>query len=190
MNVLSVRKWLVLAGALVACSAQAADSVPLQFSTLDNYNAPDATRVEGARFTLLYGKSGHVSGLDIPVGLSELDSMKGVNLPLFIGANHIRNEMVGVSLGLFNWHEGTDTGLNWGLVNLTNDVNGLNVGAVNYSTGDTVVDFSVANISESSNVQLGLLNVTDDLDGIQIGLLNCAQNGFLPCFPIFNFGTD
>ncbi|MEE4185425.1 MAG: phaC PHA synthase [Gammaproteobacteria bacterium] len=180
-----------LAGLSISLPAAAdGDSVPLQLSTLNNTNAPEASRVEGARLALLYGKSGHVSGVDFPLGYSELDSLKGVSFPILIGANRIRKEMVGVSFGLFNWHEGADTGANFGAVNLTNNVNGLNAGWVNYSTGKTVVDLSIANISEASTVQLGFLNVTDRIDGIQIGLLNCAKNGFLPCFPFFNIGKQ
>ena len=171
-------------------AADEGESVPLQLSTVNNTNAPDVSRVEGARLALLYGKSGHVSGIDFPLGYSELDSLKGLSFPVLIGANRIRNEMVGISFGLFNWHEGSDTGANFGAVNLTNDVNGLNAGWVNYSTGNTIVDLSFANISEASTVQVGLLNVTDKIEGIQIGLLNCAKNGFLPCFPFFNIGKQ
>ena len=34
----------------------------------------------------------------------------------------------------------------------------------------------------------GLLNVADDMKGLQLGLLNFNKNGFLPFFPLFNFG--
>jgi hypothetical protein len=33
-----------------------------------------------------------------------------------------------------------------------------------------------------------LVNVADDLRGFQLGALNFNRNGFLPFFPVFNFG--
>ena len=84
--------------------------------------------------------------------------------------------MTGVSVGLFNWHEGKDTGVNFGAVNVTNNVTGA--------------EFGWVNISKKSNFQLSLVNVTDEIHGAQIGLLNCAKNGFLPCFIFFNFGSS
>jgi hypothetical protein len=97
--------------------------------------------------------------------------------------------MVGIAWGLFNWHEGLDTGLNVGFANITNNVNGLNWGAVNVSQGKTVADVGAVSISKESNFQLSLVNVTEQLDGLQIGFINCAKNGFLPCFVLFNFGS-
>jgi hypothetical protein len=169
-------------------SAQAQDTAAFQLSTLDNTNVPDVAKVEGARFALIYGKSNDVSGIDLSLGYSELDNMTGISLPLYIGANRIHGEMKGVSFGIFNWHEGSDTGANIGALNMTNDVEGLNLGLVNISTGSTLADVSAINISKKSNFQLAFFNNTDDLQGLQIGLLNCADNGFFPCFPFFNFG--
>ncbi len=37
-------------------------------------------------------------------------------------------------------------------------------------------------------VQVALLNVSKNMTGLQIGLLNFNKSGFLPVFPIFNFG--
>ena len=34
----------------------------------------------------------------------------------------------------------------------------------------------------------GVVNVAKDLKGLQLGLLNFNKNGFLPFFPLFNFG--
>jgi hypothetical protein len=118
-----------------------------------------------------------------------MNSLSGVSFPLLVvGANRISGEMNGVSLGLFNWHEGQDTGVNWGAVNITNNVKGLNLGLLNIADGHTVADVGMVNISESSNFQLSWVNVTQQLNGLQLGLVNCAKNGFLPCFIIFNFG--
>ena len=189
MNRLGTKVCYAIVALLVVASAQAQDTAAFQFSTL-NSNSPDAAQVEGARLALIYGKSQNVSGIDLSLGYSELDNLSGISFPLFIGANRIHGEMTGVSLGIFNWHEGKDTGLNLGALNLTNDVEGLNLGLVNISQGNTLIDISAVNISKSSNFQLAFFNNTDKLEGIQIGFLNCAKNGFFPCFPFFNFADD
>ncbi len=166
-----------------------ADPAPAQFSIFD-FNAPDKSEVRGVRLAAIYGKSGSVTGIDFSFGLSELDNMKGVSFPLLIGANRINNSMTGLGIGIINLHQGSDKGVNLGLVNLTNDVQGLNGGLANISTGTTLADIGFINVSDTSTFQLAFFNKTEFLEGLQIGLLNCASNGFLPCFPIFNFAAD
>ncbi|MCG9702736.1 phaC PHA synthase [Vibrio natriegens] len=165
-----------------------ADSTPVMFSTISNINAPSRDTVGGVRLSVLHGQVNEVKGVDFSfVGMSETDRTVGVNFGLLFGASKVNQEMKGVSLGWFNWNEGTTTGLNLGTVNVTHDVKGVNWSAVNYSTGHTMADVGFASISQQSNFQLGFFNMTDQIDGIQIGLLNCADNGFLKCFPLINF---
>lgn len=171
-------------------SVPAADSAAVQFSSVNNFNAPNTDSVRGVRLAALYGRSGHVSGVDLPFGFSDLDSLNGISFPLISGANRVRKEMNGIALGVFNWHQGNDAGLNFSTVNVTHNVNGLNLALVNVSTGHTAFDVSAVNVSKKSNFQLAVFNMTDTIDGVQIGLLNCAKNGFLRCFPIINFGTE
>jgi hypothetical protein len=180
-----LRSIVALAACFVFLSASA-DPAPAQFSAFD-FNAPDTSEIKGVRLSAIYGKSGNVTGVDFTIGLSELDNLTGVSFPLIFGANRIRNSMTGVGIGIVNLHEGTDKGVNVGLLNLTNDVQGLNWGSINISTGTTLADVGFVNISDTSTFQLAVFNKTDILEGIQIGLLNCASNGFFPCFPIFNF---
>jgi hypothetical protein len=165
-----------------------AEPAPVQFSFFD-FNAPKNDEVEGIHFPAIYGKTGSVTGVDFQLlAISEMDNMKGVAFAFpFVGATIINNEMTGVTLGIFGWHKGQDTGVNVNAVNMTNNVNGLNWGFVNYSTGFTVADVGVVSISKKSNFQLSIFNSTNDLQGLQIGLLNHAENGFLPWFPFFNF---
>ncbi|NND54549.1 MAG: phaC PHA synthase [Gammaproteobacteria bacterium] len=170
-------------------TASAEDPAPLQFSMLE-LNAPDKRNVKGVRLSVLYGESGNMSGLDLALGLSELDNMTGLSLPLFVGGNRVNGQFKGLAMGLVNIHEGSDTGINLGGLNLTNNVNGISVGIANISTGDTLADISAVNISEESTFQVGFFNKTDTIVGVQIGFLNCANNGFFPCFPIINFAAD
>jgi len=181
----SIAKWLLAFAAVIPMAAQA-DPAPVQLSVLE-FNAPDTREVRGARLAVLYGESGSVTGVDFALGLSDVENLKGVSFPLWLGANRVRNEMTGLAMGIVNLHEGSDTGVNLGGLNLVNDVNGLNLGIANIAGGSTLADVSFVNVSESSTFQLAWVNVTDEINGVQIGLINCAKNGFFPCFPIFNF---
>ncbi len=174
--------------AAVASPVALAESTPVMFSTIDNTNAPSRAEVGGVRLAVLHGQVNEVKGVDFSLlGMSETDRTTGVNFGLFFGASKVNQEMKGASLGLVNWNRGQATGLNLGAVNITNNVNGLNWSAVNYSEGYTMADVGLASISKKSNFQLGFFNMTDQIDGIQIGLLNCADNGFFKCFPLINF---
>ena len=174
---------------LSATSAMAA--TPVQLSTFD-FNAPEDSEVTGVRFPVIYGKDGgDIKGVDFGIiAFSEMNSLKGVAFSMLPAANRIKSEMVGVSTGLFNWHEGQDTGVNLGFANITNNVKGMNWSFLNYPQGYTAADVGAVNISQKSNFQLSFVNVTQELDGIQIGFINCAKNGFLPCFVLFNFGSS
>ncbi|NRB39037.1 MAG: phaC PHA synthase [Pseudomonadales bacterium] len=181
---------LTLAAAAVSFSSGVSAEAPVQFSSID-FNAPATDSVVGVRFPTLYGKTSSVKGVDFHIlAIGETDDFVGVQWPLlFAGANHVNNSMTGAAFGVWNWNKGQTTGLNAGFVNITHNVKGANIGAVNYSTGYTSFDWSVANISKSSHAQLGFFNMTDEIKVVQIGLINCAKNGFLPCFPFFNFAV-
>ncbi|ADO82122.1 VC2662 family protein [Ilyobacter polytropus] len=199
--------FLLLSFSAFAASAQI--SVP-------GKNIPNEENVSGVRLSLLHGETAIVKGLDISVlGLSDMDNFTGLELGLFFGANRVKNEFKGLSLGLVNWHEGYDKGANLGFVNYVNDVNGVNFAFANYSTGDSMinlasvnyveydsmvnfgfvnitqgtslVDVGVINYAEATSFQFGIVNATKALDGLQIGFVNYAENGVFPVLPIVNF---
>ncbi|EGR1306607.1 phaC PHA synthase [Vibrio cholerae] len=189
MEVIFMNKPFALMALTAAMAAPAAlASTPVMFSSIDNFNTPDANQVAGVRLSALHGKVNEVKGVDFSIlGLSETDKTTGVNFGLFFGASKVNQEMTGASLGLLNWNTGNTYGANLGFVNLTHDVKGANLSFVNYSEGNTLVDLGAANFSNTSTVQFGLFNKTEKIEGVQIGLLNCADNGFFKCFPIINF---
>ncbi len=187
-----MKKLLVTAAMMSAMAAGGAhaESTPIMFSTLGGFNAPTANEVGGLRVSLLYGQVDKVTGLDLSIlGMSETQELKGVNWS-WLGANRVKSKMTGASLGFFNWHQGDDLGANLAFVNITNNVKGLNWSAVNYASGETMVDLGLVSISEASLVQVGIFNMTSTINAVQVGLINCASNGFLPCFPIVNFSVD
>ncbi len=60
------------------------------------------------------------------------------------------------------------------VLNVAADVSGLQAGLINKAA--------------AADCQLGLINVSKS--GFQFGLLNFMENGFMPCFPIVNFGCE
>ncbi|TEW56198.1 phaC PHA synthase [Psychromonas sp. RZ22] len=178
---------IAIATSLLSVSVQAADKTPIMFSSVNGFNAPNASEVTGVRLAALHGKVDKVTGLDIALlGMSETNTTVGVNYGIF-GGHKVNKSMTGASLGIFNWSPGETLGANLGIVNVTGNVKGANVSAVNYSEGNTMVDVAFVSISKQSTVQVGIFNKTAKIDGVQVGLINCADNGFFKCFPIVNF---
>jgi hypothetical protein len=159
-----IMKILAVAVLVSASFTAQADPAAFQFSFFD-FNAPNNNEVTGVRFPAIYGKAGgDVVGVDFGLlAFSEMQSLKGVAIPLPFGANKISGDMTGVAFGIVNLHEGSDTGVDVAIVNINNNLKGVALGAV---------------------------NIAENLQGVQLGLVNCAKNGFLPCFIFFNFGTN
>lgn len=167
-------------------SGLAQASTPVQLS-LPGLNLPASSQVEGARFSVLYGETNSVKGVDLPIfALSDTRNFTGVQLGIFFGAGRVRHEFNGVAINAINWHEGRDQGLNIGIVNITNNVNGLNLGLANFSQGNALANVGFINYAERTTFQFGLVNATQHLDGIQIGLANYAANGIFPILPLVN----
>jgi hypothetical protein len=177
---------------LIACSTLtlaglAEAATPIQIS-LPGINLPASQQVEGARASLLYGRTASVKGLDLPVfALSDVNSFTGLQLGVFFGAGRVRNQFNGVAINALNWHDGQDRGVNLGFVNLTNNVQGLNWGAVNIARGNALANVGFVNYAERTTFQIGFINATKHLDGLQIGLANYAENGIFPILPLINF---
>jgi hypothetical protein len=80
--------------------------------------------------------------------------------------------------------------LDVGLVNnVTRNMAGLEVGAVNFAYTTYGVQVGAYNETETLyGVQVGVLNFAGDLNGLQIGVLNFSPSGGAVVFPILNFG--
>ncbi|MGL5031630.1 MAG: VC2662 family protein [Aeromonas sp.] len=183
---MTLSRLLLACSALTLCGVAQA-STPVQVS-LPGVNLPGSQQVEGFRASLLHGRTANVKGIDLPIlGLSDVDQFSGLQLGVFLGAGRVRQQFNGVALNLFNWHQGQDTGVNFGLVNVTNNVHGVNVGAFNVAKGNALANIGVVNYAERTTFQIGLINATQHLDGLQIGLANYAANGILPLMPLVNF---
>jgi hypothetical protein len=177
-------------------------AVPMQLS-LPGVNLP-AGDVHGARFNVLYGETSNVKGVNLSLGLSEMQNFTGVDVGLFFGVSHVKQNFKGLAINFVNWHEGQDrgvnmafvnsankvSGINFGGVNLNNGTDGLNWGGVNVVRGQSLVDIGIINYAERTHFQFGLINATHHLEGLQIGLVNYAANGILPILPLVNFNKS
>ncbi len=187
---LIMKKIIAVLTGSILFSFSAFATTPAQLS-LPGSNIPYDQDVAGVRLSLLYGETSNVQGLDITFGLTEMDNFTGIEIaPFFLGGNKINNEFKGLAIGLLNWHEGQDTGVNWGGVNFVNNVNGANIGFLNITRGESLVDIGFVNYAESTSFQLGFVNATRHLNGLQVGLVNYAENGVFPVLPIVNFRKD
>lgn len=155
---------------------------------LPSLNVPKDPRVEGVRFSFLWGKNSSTNGLDVGLlSVSETSTFSG--LALVGGVSKVTGRMnSGVAFSLINYHTGSDSGVNGAFINILNDAsNAFNTGFVIVAKGGTLVDLGGVNISKHSTAQIGFINMTDHIKSFQFGFLNFAKNGFLPFFPVFNF---
>jgi len=131
--------------------------------------------VTALRISLIYGKNVDMGGLDLSlVGVNTGSvtgaSFTGVGLVdgNFTGwqnswlASVTQGNMQGVQFGAYNQSGMGSSGFQWGLVNVSDDFSGL---------------------------QLGLVNITQTMrSGLQIGLINIIQNKEkLKLFPLVNW---
>jgi hypothetical protein len=136
----------------------------------------DDTSVTGVRLNLLLGVNQDVTGLD-----------------LGIGANRTVGDQVGFQFAPYNEVSGDLTGAELGIIfsDIEGEMVGLQLTVVgNYARGGTGAQISgLYNRTETlRGLQLGLINVAEEMEGLQLGLLNFNKKGFLPFFPLFNYG--
>jgi hypothetical protein len=179
-------RHLIVCTLIVFFAGTASADAAFQF-TLPGFQAPEDSKVDGVRLSILYGKTQSLNGLDFGFfSYSEAGKLSGA--AFVFGLHQLTGDMDGgLAWSLVNLHSGNDRGLNAAFVNKVNSVeSGVDLAFVNVADGKTMVDIGALNLSESSTVQFGLINVTKKIEGIQIGFINVAENGFFPVFPFFN----
>jgi len=141
-----------------------------------------------------------------PVQIFKNDiAIHGVRLNIY-GRN---SELKGVDIGIANWITGETTGIQWGLINVTEGnftgwqsapvqkvgghMTGVQWGWL-FSMNESGKGLQASGVTMSNNfvgLQLGIVNYAVAYHGIQIGLINIIkEGGMLPFFPIFNFSFD
>jgi hypothetical protein len=131
------------------------------------------------------------------------DTIGGVRLNLLYGRNAVVN---GLDVGLINRTTEISRGVQFGVVGLAEDFQGIQYHAVSIANGKFegwqlgyvnvsevfrgfqagLVNYSV----EAEGFQLSLVNYAHSFTGLQVGLVNIIrEGGMLPFFPIFNIGS-
>ena len=122
----------------------------------------DQTSIAGVRFGLLYGRNADVSGFDFGGGVSHTTGdLRGLSLNLI---NLVTEDAVGWQTSMANVTKGDVHGVQAGLLNLSHDAMGFQLGITNMAGGD------------GAGLGLGVGNVVDgDFSGLQLGLGNTAS---------------
>ena len=166
-----------LAPAAASAEKPAARSKPVQLALLNPAQVfGEDTSVSGFRLNVFLGVNRDVMGFDLSaVAGHTLGTQRGVQLGL---VNQVGGDCTGAqTAALGNSVEGRLRGVQIaGLVSLASEGSGVQIAPF------------LAHATKFSGFQLGLFTFADEMKGLQLGLLNFNENGFLPIFPLFNFG--
>ena len=158
---------------LMASTPLFAAPAPVQLALFDPAQLVKNDQSVGIlRIDVLYGKNAGVTGLDL--GL----------------INHTTGDQTGLSYGLVNYTEGKFTGWQDNFVNMADKgFLGLQSGAFNQSKDGHGVQFGWVNVTDRmSGLQLGFVNYARVMSkGLQIGIGNIIKEGGIPFLPIANW---
>ena len=180
-----------LQGAMAGAESPATEPVKVQLALVEPAQLVHEDRsVEGLRLSLIRGANRDVTGFDLSgLATRTLGSLRGLQIA---PANDVEGDGSGVQIGFFtSYVEGGYTGLQLsGIAARAGQGKGGQLAAV-LSDAPEWKGFQIAlatRAREMEGVQIGLLNRAQEMRGLQIGLLNFNERGFLPIFPLFNFG--
>ena len=132
---------------------------------------PPEIAISGLKLNLPYGGNNNVTGLDLGFFSINGNTNAILQVNLF---NRTDEDFIGCQVGLINL-SGNSSGVNVGLLNSAESMSsGLTIGLVNTSL-------------EPRGVQSGIVNYTEFLTGFQIGIANIVTKSTVPFFPIINF---
>jgi len=131
--------------------------------------------VTALRLSLIYGKNADMTGLDISLVGANTGSFTGVS---WTGVGMVNGDFTGWQAGwLASLTDGNMQGLQSGIYN-------------NCGMGSSGVQWGLLNTSDDfSGLQVGFVNITENMrSGLQIGLINIIKNKEkLKVFPIVNW---
>lgn len=158
-------------------AAGEAGPAPVQLSVLDPLQLVEAERgVSGLRLGLLRCANRDVSGFDLCFAATRTrGSLRGLQLSI---ANEVDGDLTGLQIGFAaNYADGNLRGVQLaGVISSAGEGEGVQVASV------------VAKAKRLRGFQLALITRAEELRGLQLGFLNFNSKGFLPVFPLFNFG--
>jgi len=147
---------------------------PFQLSFASGYSQlfEKATPVYGLRLDVFYGVQSKVVGIDVGP-FNEVDTSIGLGMGV---ANIVHGDATGLQIGAASVVDEEAIGAQAGFANIVGGrLSGAQLGVINRA-------------EKATGLQLGIVNVSGSMAGLQIGLLNFNEKGFLPVFPLFNFG--
>ena len=176
------RCWVLvaLAGASASLAGAAGAEPPpasVQLALANPVQWVDADRsVTALRLSIINGENVDVTGFDLSgVVTVTTGTVRGLQIAL---VNQVIGECKGVQLGGFvNYVEGR--------------LSGLQLSTAGAYAGDgsgAQITAFLAQAKSFRGFQMALFTWADEMQGLQIGFLNFNKNGFLPVFPIFNYG--
>jgi hypothetical protein len=172
---------VIIAAPLSVCMARAeppAVAATVQLALVDPLEWVDSARsIDGVRFSILRGVNRDVTGLDLScVATYTQGSLRGLQIS---AANEVDGEGTGVQISFFaNYVDDRFGGLQLsGLASHVGRGSGAQISAV------------LSDAKAWKGFQIALVNRAGELQGLQIGLMNFNGRGFLPVFPLFNFGS-
>ena len=168
---------LNLAPREVGAESPQAPSTPVQFAVVNPAQVfGEEWSVTAFRLSLLDGVNRDVTGLDVSFGGTHtLGRLRGLQVAL---ANEVAGDCTGAQIGAtVNRVEGRLRGMQ-------------SSGMMAYAGDGAGAQFApiLVQATKLRGFQLGLVTLAQEMTGLQLGLLNFNENGFLPVFPIFNFG--
>lgn len=118
-----------------------------------------AVNLNGLEVSVANIAEGRVNGIQLAAVMNDADDLVGMQ---FAGISNRSQQVLGIQIAP--------------LVNDAESLIGMQVGIMNFAP-------------RATGLQIGaLVNKADSIIGLQIGLLNINKNGWLPFFPILNFG--
>jgi len=139
----------------------------------------------GVDDSILGGRETQIRGLSLTPCTGDDKDIFGIGI---CGIYSECEKLYGMQMGIING-AGITRGLQTGIVNGALKVSGLQIGILNNSKKISygLQCAGILNVSEKIyGCQIAPFNVADS--GFQLGLLNFNENGFLPIFPLINFG--
>jgi hypothetical protein len=136
----------------------------------------------------LFSQDVPIWGLDLNLFYGSQQTVFGLTVGFM---NKVSEDLSGFGVGGINVANENATGIQVGAANGVNGrFRGLQLAILNINEGTLEgAQFGATNATEDgSGFQLGVYNHATSLKGLQVGLINVNKNGFLPVFPIFNFG--
>ena len=178
-NAVCVVTALVWVCAAIAPATAGAEAPPAaaQLAFLNPFQLIDDQRsITAFRLSILHGANRDMRGFDLAAGTTRTEGMlRGLQLA---GANEVNGDCTGMQVGVFvNYVEGRLSGVQLsGLAAYAGEGTGVQIASV------------MARAKKLRGFQFALVTVAEEMTGLQLGLLNFNTKGFLPVFPLFNFG--